>query len=212
MKTNDLIEELANGLAPVRPLQRPEKRVVRWLLGSVVYLGVLAFVVSRFTSTAREADTSLLISQLIGVVAGVFAAVAAFASVIPGYSRRALIGSAAATAVWLAVFVFFALGRGEGQLIVASQHEWVCVAIILVGGGPLIAALAAMLRVGAPLNPSLTGLLSALAVGLLANFGACISLSHDDYAVTLVWHGGAVALLAGLCVMGAHTVLRWDRR
>lgn len=212
MNTDDLIEGLANDLAPVRPLSRPERRAAGWLVGSILYFTLLAYVSLRFGSGVDGVDTRLLISQLIGVVAGVLAAVAAFASVIPGYSRRVLIWPAIATATWLAVFAYGALTAGSERAVVASQSEWFCVGVILIGGSPLVAALAVMLRRGAPLNPALTALLGALAVGLLANFGACVSRPHVEDAATLVWHGGAIVALALVCTAGARFVLRWRRR
>lgn len=183
-----------------------------WLLGSISYLAILAFVTSRFTPAASEADAALLLTQLIGVVAGVFAAFAAFASVIPGYSRQTLTWPGITTVLWLLVLAFFAFRNGEWQLIAGAQHEWVCVAIILIGGAPLAVALAAMLREGAPLNPALTALYSAIAVGLLTNFAACVSFSHNDYAITLAWHGSAVAFLTLLYISGAHRILTWHSR
>jgi hypothetical protein len=212
VNTNDLIERLANELPPVRPLRRPAKRAAVWLLGSILYLGGLAFAVSSFAFEADGMESSLLISQLIGVLAGIVAAIAAFASVVPGYSKRVLLWPAIATFGWFAVFVSTALRGGDWQLVATSQREWACIAIILIGGSPLIAVIATMLRRGAPLNPALTGLLGALAVGLLANFSACISLPHSDGAVTLVWHGGAIVALALVCIVGARFVLTWGSR
>lgn len=213
MNTNELIERLANELAVVRPLKRPARRAAPWLIGSVLYLGGLTLAVSSFSLRADGPDSGVLISQLIGVVAGILAAIAAFASVVPGYSKRVLISPSMATLAWLVAFVFVALeGASDGQSVVASRHEWVCVAVILLGGGPLVAALAVMLGRGAPLNPVLTAMLGALAVGLLANFSACVALPHADGAVTLVWHGAAVIVLGLVCAAGARFVLTWGPR
>jgi hypothetical protein len=210
--TNDLIDRLANDLAPVEPLPRPAQRAGAWLLGSVLYLALLTFVLSRVASATDGPDIGLLWPQLIGVVAGILAAVAAFASVVPGYSRRVLVWPAVATLGWLAVLVFSALGSSDEQNVLAASQEWVCVAVILLGGTPLVVALTVMLRRGAPLNPALTALLGALAVGLLANFGACLSRPHPEDAVTLAWHGGALIALAVACIAGAHFVLNWASR
>lgn len=207
--TDHLIEQLATDLAPVDPLWRPAKRAAVWAVGAVIYLSVLAFVVSRFAVATGGIDTSLMVSQFVGIVAAVLAAIAAFASVVPGYSKRVLIGPAFAGAAWIVFLALAALRGGDEPVVASAQHEWFCVAIILLGGIPLIAALAGMLRRGAPLNPALTGLLGALAVGLFASFSACISLPHADGAVMLAWHGGAIVALAIACVAGARFVLRW---
>lgn len=211
MKTDDLIQQLAAELEPVRPLQSPGKRAALWLAGSVLYLGALAVGMSGLGAALGGISPGLLFSQSIGVVAGVLAVVAAFSSVVPGHSNGALIGAAAAALAWLGWFAVIAVGGGEAQAIAGSQHEWICVAIIVAGGAPLAAAMAVMLRRGAPLNPALTGFLIAMAVGLLANFSACVSLPHGDVGVTFVWHGGALAVLALCCVIGSRLALTWRR-
>ena len=148
--------------------------------------------------------------QLLAVATGVVAATAAFMSVIPGYSRRAWIGVAVATATWAGSLAISPRGGNADPAAAASvTPEWVCVVMILVTGLPLIAVLGRLLRHGAPLNPSLTGALSALAVGALANIGACISHPHTDNAVTLVWHGVTIAALVIACTVGTPFVLRW---
>jgi hypothetical protein len=212
MNTNELIDDLARDLAPVKRLPRPEKRAAGWLFCSTLYLALLAFTMSSFGTAADSLDPELLGTQLVGVLAGILAAIAAFASVVPGYSRRVLIWPSIATIAWLVLFVFSALSANEGQNVLAASHEWVCVALMLIGGGPLVFALAVMLRRGAPLNPVLTALLGALAVGLLSNFGACIARPHAQDVVTLAWHGGALVAMAFVCIAGSRLVLTWGAR
>lgn len=212
MHTGKLIEQLGQDLAPVRPLKPPAARAALWLIGTVVYLSVLVVLMFRFRPLHGGVATELWLSQLVGVVAAVLAAIAAFASIVPGYSRRVLIGPVLATAAWLAVFAIAALRGGAGPGILDSSQEWTCAAIIVLGGLPLLAALAFMLRKGAPLNPVLTALLGAVAVGLLANFGACVALPHPNLTVTLAWHGGALVVLALICIAGSRFFLTWNRR
>jgi hypothetical protein len=210
MKTDDLIDQLATELKAVQPLKPPLSRASVWMLGSVLYMTALAFIVTQAGIAEVGIGLGLFLSQLIGLVAGVAAAIAAFATVVPGYSRRVLIWPAIAIAGWLAVFIVGAINGDPGAGIAASTHEWVCVGMIVIGGLPLIAVLATMLRRGAPMSPGLTGLLGALAVGLFANFIACVSLPHESFLVTLSWHGGALALLALIGIVGSRVLLRWD--
>ena len=70
--------------------------------------------------------------------------------------------------------------------------------------------LTVMLRRGAPLNPAATAALAALAVGAMANVGACLSLPHANNAITLVWHGGVVLVLAAVAALTARLVFRWS--
>jgi hypothetical protein len=210
MKTDNMIEQLAAELTPVRPLRPPGLRAAWWVLGAVLYLAVLTFARTGTGFEANAEVAGFLVIQAIGVVAGILAAIAAFASVVPGHSNRVAVWAFIAAIGWLASMALAAFGADGSPAILAAQHEWVCVAVILIGGAPLVAALSIMLRRGAPLRPIRTGLLTALAVGLLANFGACLSSPHAADPVTLAWHGGAVLALIGVCIAGARVVLRWN--
>lgn len=87
-----------------------------------------------------------------------------------------------------------------------------CVAIIILSGGPLTAALWMMLRRGAPLNPGVTFALAALAVGALANVTACVSHPHTGNGVTLVWHGATIAALVCVAAATGRFAFTWDVR
>jgi hypothetical protein len=211
MKTDDVIEQLVADLEPVRPLRPPGIRAAWWLAGAVLYLAILTVARPGFTFELDGGALGFLLIQAVGVVAGVLAAIAALASVVPGYSGRLGGWALVAGIAWLAIMAIVAFGADANSPVLAAQHEWLCVAVILIGGAPLVAALSVMLRRGAPLTPIRTGLLSALAVGLLANFSACLSAPHASDLVTLMWHGGALLASILVCAAGARTVLRWDR-
>jgi hypothetical protein len=212
VKTNDLIDQLGADLAPVARLARPGRRAILWLAGSFLYLAGMLLAVILATASAGPPEWDFVGSQLLGAVAGGLAALAAFSSVVPGHSNRALLAAAVATAAWLVSFAALAFGPATGRSLVAAQHEWICTAMILAGGAPLVAALAVMLKRGAPINPMLSGLLTALAVGLLANFTACISSPHPDVETALFWHVGTLGVLIVLCVPGSRFVLSWGGR
>jgi hypothetical protein len=208
MNTNDLIEELAKNLAPVEPLWRSGRRAAVWLIGAAVYVGVLVLAMSEPDGAANLIDASVALPQLTAIVTGVLAATAAFASVVPGRSMRVLVWPAIAALVWLGTLIIGAR-LDQPTAILAAEHEWLCVGLILFGGAPLLAWLAVMLRRGAPLNPAVTAALAAIAVGTLANVGACFWRPHTNEEITLVWHGGTILVLALVCIWGARFVLTW---
>lgn len=212
MKTKDLITQLGSDLPPVEPLPSPGRRASRWLVGCVVYLAAMALAVTAIGSHQGGFAPGFVGTQALGVVAGSLAAWAAFGSVVPGYSRGVLIAALLAAVVWLASFAVLATGSGFESTTAEAQHEWVCVAIILLGSTPLYLALLVMLRKGAPMNPMRSGLLIALAAGLLANFTACISLPHADTPTAFLWHVGALGALILLWLPGSRSVLRWRIR
>ncbi len=210
MNTNDLIENLARGLEPVAPLWRPAKRAAMWLLGAVVYVGILVMGMSVVKVDSAVAGTGFWVSQIAAIVVGLLASRAAFVSVVPGLPAQARWWAMLAAVVWLGTLVAASPWQFDWATVRAANHEWLCVGVIVVGGAPLMLVLTAMLRRGAPLNPAATAALAALAVGAMANVGACLSLPHANSAITLVWHGGVVLGLAGVAALSARLIFRWS--
>lgn len=212
MNTDRLIAHLADRLPPVQPLQRPGVRAFVWLCGASAFLGVLAL---SMMSTADVATNGVGIAfvgpQLLAILTGVLAAWAAFTSVIPGYSRTVFMWPVIAGVAWIGALAI-GVPQGETVATLAAPREWMCVAVIVLSGGPMMAALWLMLRQGAPLNPSITAALAALAVGALANVAACVSHPHTNNGITLVWHGATIAVLVGLAAVTGHLALKWDVR
>jgi hypothetical protein len=154
--------------------------------------------------------TGLWLSQLAAVAMGVLASRAAFASVVPGASKRAWPWAMFAAAVWLGTLVFASPWSFDWATVLGATHEWLCVGFIVFGGAPLMVALAVMLRRGAPLTPGATAAFAALAVAGLANVGACLSLPHTNSAVTFAWHGGVVLALVLVAALAGHLVFKWS--
>jgi hypothetical protein len=211
MNTNELIESLAENLAPVKPLWPPAKRAAVWLFGAAVYVALLTLSMSAGGGSAGAAPPGLLLTQVAAIVTCFLASRAAFASVVPGHPKAVLIWPVLAGLFWLATLIVSAPWQTEPGTILAARHEWWCVGVILIGGAPLLAALAVMLRRGATLTPTMTGALAAIAVGALANIAACFWRPHPNDDITLFWHGGAILALVLLCVCGAGFVLRNSR-
>ncbi len=209
MKTDDLIDRLATDLAPVTPLRRPGWRAAAWAVGAGLYVLALTVAMAQPGVPIETVGRLLLVSQIAAAATGVLAVLAAFASVVPGHSRGVFAWPIVAAVVWLGALAAGSIGGAHVGTVLGAESEWVCVAVIVLGGAPLVAVLAAMLRHGAPLRPSTTGALVAVAAGALTNVGACFSRPHTDDAVTLAWHGGAVLALVVLCVLASRFVLNW---
>lgn len=207
MNTNNLIDSLADGVRPVAPLPRPGRRAIVWWVGGALYIAALIALMSRGASP-NAWTIAFWLPQAAAVVASLLAVRAAFASVVPGMQARALAWAIAAGGVWTASLLATP-GDVDFSAVGAARHEWICVGVTLLGGVPLMIALAAMLRRGAPLSPATTAALAALAVGLLANVAACWSLPHGNDAVTWVWHGGTIAIGAVVCGALGRRMFRW---
>jgi hypothetical protein len=206
MNTNELIERLSRDLAPVKPLWRPGKRAVAWLSAAAVYVAVLTVLLAKAGTPLELAEPRVWIPHLAAIAACLLASWAAFASVIPGHSRGPAVWAAAGGLVWIASVVVASRWHSDVAEIVAARHEVACVVVIVLGGAPLLVAMAAMLRRGAPFAPGTTAAFAALAVGAITNIGACLWRPHAVDGVTLVWHGGAILVLVLACVLGARLV------
>jgi hypothetical protein len=212
MNTDLLIARLARDNRPVRSLFRPGWWALLWLLGTSVCLGALTLsMTSRDDVAANAANWRFVVQQLAAIAVGISAAAAAFGSVIPGYPRRVLVWPAAAVTTWMGTFIVGSVQEWQDAPLAGGggEREWLCVLTIVFGAALPSAALAVMLRRGAPLTPRLTTALGVLAATGLANVVACVSHPHPSTLVTLVWHGGTIL---ALCCLGAalgRSVLSW---
>jgi len=213
MDTNALIQELANSAAPVQRLPAPWARMLIWLALSVPFLASVIWMMmpSEINPVATIADRRFLIEEAALLVTALTAALAAFASVVPGYDRRILLIPLLPLAAWLA-----SLGEGCWRNWVALgangltlRPDWDCLPpAILIGIVPSI-AMVVMLRRGAPLIPRISIALAAMAVAALANLGLRVFHVGDASAMVLFWHLGGAAVLAGLAALAGRRVLYW---
>ena len=143
-----------------------------------------------------------------GIIA---AAIAAFATVVPGHDRKLFALPLVPLAVWLG-----SLGRGcvqdwiqLGRPGLSLQPDWVCLpSIVLVGLVPAF-AMAIMLRRGAPLTPYLTTALGGLAAAGLGNFGLRLFHPQDASVMVLFWQVGAVFMVTALAGWAGGYWLTW---
>jgi hypothetical protein len=214
MDTDALIQELANAAAPVRRLPAPWARMLLWLALSVPFLaGVIWLMMpGDINPVAALADRRFLLEEAVLLVTALVAALAAFASVVPGYDRRILLVPLVPFAVWLT-----SLGEGcwrnwvaLGADGLALRPDWDCLPpAILIGIVPAL-AMVMMLRRGAPLLPRISIALGALAVAALANFGLRLFHLGDASVMVLFWHLGGAVVLAALAGLAGRRVLYWQ--
>jgi hypothetical protein len=210
--TEKLIERLAEAAEPVRPLSHPWMRTAAWLLVAIPYVALVVLVVSpRADLLTKALEWRYLVEQLAALATGITAAIAAFATVIPGYDRKFLFLPALPVAIWLG-----SLGEGcvqdwirFGPDGLSLQPDWFCFpAIVLVGAVPAI-AIAVMLRRGAPLTPHVTAALGGLAAAGLGNFGLRLFHSQDASLMVLVWQVGTVFILTAMAAWAGRYLLNW---
>ncbi len=142
----------------------------------------------------------------------ILAAIAAFASVVPGYNRRVLLLPLVPLILWLG-------GLGQSSVrdwLQLSSHgfsmrsEWACLPATLLAGVVPAIAMAVMLRRGAPLTPRLSALLGGLAAAGLGNLGVCVTHHAHGNVLVLVWHVGIVVALTLMVGSAGRRVLNWQ--
>lgn len=212
MDTDRLIQTLVDTAKPVLPLQRPWVRSALWLAIAIPYMALVVYVMSpRADLIPKLTEARYLFEQFAALATGIAAAIAAFASTIPGYSRRVLLLPVLPLAGWVG-----ALGQGcisawieFGANALTVRPDWFCFpAIILVGAIPAV-AMVVMLRRGAPLMPCTTVALGGLAAAGLGNFGLRFFHPQDASLMVLVWQFGSVFILATLAGCLGRYVLNW---
>lgn len=210
--TEQVIQRLAQDADVVRPLRTPWIRTGIWLSLSIPYVAIVLLAMAmRNGLPTLPLDTRFIIETVSGLGVGITAALCAFSSVVPAYSRRLFVVFAIFAGLWLG-----SIGQNciqewlrNGSQALSLSHDLSCLPFItLVSIYPAM-ALISMLRRGAPLTPHLTAAAGAIAAAGLANFALRIVFPEDANIGLLVWHIGGVFILAALTAAVGHWLLNW---
>jgi hypothetical protein len=209
--TEQLIRELAGAAQPVRPLACPHLRAGAWLVISLAYIGLIVYMMpARPEMQAKLRDPMFITEELAAIATGIAAAIAAFATIVPGFRARWAMLPLLPLTVWLA-----SLGPGclrEFQQFgfgIPLDHSLLCLpSIVLLGAVPAV-AMAVMLRRGAPLTPYLTAALGGLAAAGIGNAGVRLVHPEEVTVMLLVWHVGSVMALSILAGSAGRYLLKW---
>jgi hypothetical protein len=212
MRTEDLIETLAREGRPVTPLAPPLRRALAWLAVALGFAAAMVWAIGpRPDLVERLGEARFLFEQGAALATAVAAAVAALALTLPDASRLWRLVPVIPAAAWLGTLGLGCLRdwarMGPDGLRLTPDPECF-VYIALIGSLPLL-VLVLMLRRGAPLRPSWTLGLAALAAAAIGNFGLRLFHMQDAALMVLVWQVGAVALIAGIAALAGRSVLRW---
>ena len=210
--TEQLIRQLAGRANPVRPLARPYARAGVWLALSVFYIALVLLIMPARRDLSSKFYEHLFVIELLAALAtGIAAAVAAFATVVPGYSRRWVMLPLLPLMIWLGSLgpgCIQELNRFGIRSLPLSHNPWCFPFIALLGATPAV-AISVMLRRGAPLTPHLTAALGGLAAAGLGNVGVRIIHPEDVSVMLLVWHAGGVIALSAFAGSAGRHLLNW---
>jgi hypothetical protein len=143
---------------------------------------------------------------------GISAAVAAFASVVPGRGGRARAIPLVSAVALMAALAWGSVNdiRALSTLGVGRETDWPCVLSITFGGAALWGVALVMLKQGAPLTPATTSLLAAAAALSVANIEVCITRGHGFTITVVLWHGVTTAVMLAFLTRVGFRALRWQ--
>ncbi len=212
MKSEDLITRLAAQAAPSRPLAAPGRRLLYWLIPTLVLMAGIVWAMGIRADIGQKLGEPKFITEVLAaLLTGILAAFAALCCVQPGRPLWERLVPLAPLTLWL-----MSLGEGCWRSLIQLNSSGVpfmpdpiCFpAILLVGTIPSI-ALFSMVRKGAPMAPVTTTALAALAASAMG--AAALRLFHpqDASLMVLVWQFGSVVLLTGIASLFGRRLLRW---
>jgi len=189
-----LAAALSEALVPIARLDPPMVRAGKWLAFAVVLAGALVALHGlRDDLAARFSEPSFFVPWLASVLVAITAGISAFYMSVPGSPRGIVALPALPLAVWLG-----ALGSGcavelSEQGTAALGTSWGCLKFIGLTSLPLGGAMALMLRKAAPLAPSPTMAMGALAAAAFGSAGLELFHHLQTSTMVLIWHLGTVA-------------------
>jgi hypothetical protein len=212
MDTDRLIHALSSELRPVVPLAPPWRRALAWAAGAAAYVALMVVVMApREDLPTRMRDLWFVLEQAAALAAVLLAAVAAFATSLPGRSRLPAWLAVGAAAAWLGLVLLNAARDAQqatgGEALFYT--DWGCVAAVLTGTSVPAVMMLVMLRRGAAVSPTLTAALGGLAAAGLGNLGGCLSHPDASNVIVLVWHVGTVIVVAAFAGVLGPRFLHW---
>ncbi len=216
MKTEELIVQLAGSLEPVQPLASPAVRMVRWLALTlaVCVAGVLAIGARADLSSAITQPAFMALAVLAAGTA-VAAAAATLMLAVPGsgrpHAQRAV--PVLCSSAWALVLVAMIVAGGSAIARVAALPIHVACIAEIAGFAILPGwALFTMLRRAAPLDPTWSALLAALAATAMGAAATQIVCPIDDPAHHLVGHLVPMVVFTLCVVVVRRRSLMWWAR
>jgi len=195
---DNLIQNLASDLKPVRPLPPASKRALVWI-GFVVAAGlVLSLIADRAAFMHRlMISPDMWMAMLGSTLTAILAAIAAFKLSMPDGPKAWALLPLPAVILWIAASGLGCLRNYvlPGTHVAPMDETMECLVIIVALPVPLSLLMFAMLREAFSLLPGLTATIAGLAIA--AASATLLNLFHpfDAAAVDLLVHAVAIALV-----------------
>jgi len=211
--TQQLIERLAGRAQPVTPIGSPFKRTIIWAIAAAILValvstsfGVRPHVWQTMTSAGEAMEF------FASVLTGLCAAYAAFQISVPGRSGSWAWLPALPLALWLAGIGVGCVGDFEAMGLAAfgfQTHRGSCARATLVMSPPLGLVMVLMVRHAGVVRPAPTAMLAALSAAAMSSAGVSLFHHGETSLMSLLWHGGMVAVLSLASLSLGERVFAW---
>jgi len=211
--TQQLIERLAGRAQPVTPIGSPMKRTLAWAVIAAILIalvstsfGVRPHLWKTMTSPGEA------IEFIASVLTGLCAAYAAFQVSVPGRSGSWAWLPALPLALWLGGIGVGCAGDFEAMGLAAfgfESHSGECARAILAMSLPLGLVMVLMVRHAGVVRPAPTAMLAALSAAALSSAGVSLFHNGETSLMSLLWHGGVVAILSLASLAAGERLFAW---
>ncbi len=211
MRSEDLIEMLANRADRVKRLPPVSLQSAVWLVMTVVFLALVVLSVGLrpdFSQMIGRLDYQIeLLAPLLTAIAACYAA---FRAALPDCPRWVKLLPLAPLSLWLGsigigCWQSWSMDQGGHAVWVVSWH---CFRNISLTGVLTVVPMMLALRRALPFDPVTIGLLGGLASAALASISLSLYHGFDNGFVLLFWHLSAVALVIGAAVIVSRVINR----
>ncbi len=213
MMTHELIQQIARGVAPVRILPSPSRRLLSWFGAAMLCVATGVVLIGLRPDVLRGTTTPQFALNCVAILLiAVLSAFAAFMMSVPDTAKSVLVRIAPLSAV----FVWSVLLAIQGRLVFApgphhysAGHGLGCIRDILVLGAIPGALLFFLVRRAAPVALGWSGLLVMLTLASIGALGLQFTCTNDDPLHLFAWHFLPVLLIAVSGIVLGRRLLRW---
>lgn len=204
-----LIGNLTEQLAPVRPLAHPLKRGLAWMAFALAYMGLAVWISGVRPDIADKlTDQPYLLETALGAAMALFAALSSMWLCIP--DLRGQRGLSVVAYTLFAVFLGWTLLRVLTEGMHAHDlHANHCFAEGLLYGFFPMLALVILSRKGATTHPFQQSFMNGLAVMGLGYVGLRFTCALDNVEHCTLFHFMPYVLLGGVLGLFARKIYKW---
>ena len=211
--TDTLIDRLAARATPVMPLASPLRRTLIWVaLAAGIIIAIVASRGAQSGWWQNLSSPGAMLEWVASVLTGVLAAYAVFQISVPGRSASWAWLPLPGALLWLGgiglgcLHDVARLGAGAFAFEVGSSE---CAWAITLTSLPLGLVLLLMVRHAGVVRPGATAMLTALSAAALSAAGVSLIHEGENALMVLLWHLGAVAVLAALSWLFGRQLFSW---